>query len=115
MWSAEDDYPPTLSERICHGIDMAGVRRVACDADEVSASVEIDPLVVLINQADSVRRSHEARQIGHGQLRKIIELSAPKSFDKGVFGGHKQDVHFSLFPFVQSGRQRRIRSNRNRS
>src|SRR4051794_8597720 len=90
MGPAQDNEPTAAAKRIGQLVDVAGVRGVARDADQVGGGVEIDELVVFIDQVNPVRLADEAGQVGHSELGEVVELASSEGLDEAILGGDQQ-------------------------
>ncbi len=106
VWSAHDHPGAAGPEARRHPVTVGGVGRVDRDGHDVGRAFIRNALVVFVHQLDLIPRFvYESRQIGHGNLGEIVELSPPNPVDLGVLRGDQQDA----FPDVRclhAGRRR---------
>jgi hypothetical protein len=91
--ASEHHDPPPRPEGVRHPIDVAGVWRVARDADQIHGGVEVDPLRVLVNERHGVRQADKRRQMRHRELGEVVELPTSECPDEGILWRDGQNPH----------------------
>ena len=91
--SAHDHPGAAGPESRRHAVTMRGVGRVHRDGHQINRAFVRDALVVFVHQFDLVAGFvNETRQIGHGKLGEIVELSPANPMDLLIFRRDQQEA-----------------------